>query len=214
MLLLSLFLTSVETTFCGPKRWSQISQHRWHEWFSTRMTSFTHPNPNVCLKTCIHTVHEYIYLPDSNLNAILLEPYCRIWSICHFTTSLGNSSSVNMAMWNKLRSKSLSISKRQGPLKARDLALRSLTRNVSSSGIAGIYVHNYVLHAHYGSSNTKPLNADHLQVASWNGRSECNTVELLNELKVSWLEEMSWFQGCIPGYLRRQENPIIVLVLC
>ena len=75
------------------------------------------------------------YLPDSNLKAMLLEPYWRMWSTCHLTMRRGNSSSVNMAMWNRLRSKSLKISSKHGPLKARDLALRSFTRNVSSSGM-------------------------------------------------------------------------------
>ena len=75
------------------------------------------------------------YLPDSNLKAMLLEPYWRMWSICHLTTSRGNSSSVNIAMWNKFLSKSLRISNKQGPLKGRVLAFRSRTRKVSSSGI-------------------------------------------------------------------------------
>ena len=48
-------------------------------------------------------------LPDWNLKAMLLEPYCLMWSICHLTMSLGGSFSVNRAMWKRLRSKSLQI---------------------------------------------------------------------------------------------------------
>lgn len=74
------------------------------------------------------------YLPDSNLKAEWWEPYCRMWSICHLTISLGTSSLVNNPMWNLLLSKSFNISSRQGPENTMVLDLRSLTGNVSSSG--------------------------------------------------------------------------------
>ena len=89
-----------------------------------------------CCEGHVHSDREYLHLPDWNLKAIRLEPYCRTWSICHFTIKRGGSSSVKMAMWKMLRSKSRRISSRQGPLNIRELDLRRRTRNDSSFGIS------------------------------------------------------------------------------
>lgn len=85
--------------------------------------------------TLVSTNFFSTYLPDSNLNAILLDPYWRMWSICHLTMRCGSSSSVKRAMWNRFLSKSRRISSRHCPLNAKVLALRRRTRKVSSSGI-------------------------------------------------------------------------------
>ena len=51
-----------------------------------------------CLHIPDHSARSPAYLPDWNLKAMLLEPYCLMWSICHLTISRGGSLAVKRAM--------------------------------------------------------------------------------------------------------------------
>ena len=82
-----------------------------------------HPTTPLSSPPSLHQPH----LPLSNLKAIWLDPYWRMWSICHLTTRRGGFSSVKTAMWNRFLSKSRRISKRQGPLNMMEFDFLRLT---------------------------------------------------------------------------------------
>ena len=81
------------------------------------------------------------HLPDWNLKARLLEPYCRMWSICQRTMSRGESLSVKRAMWNKLRSKSLHITTTVQPHRTQNLNLEENFYEVKNKVFPSFYVY-------------------------------------------------------------------------